>query len=79
MRKILEIKVLMDDGTDEKDRFDTTITMTGNPVDITSMALQAMYMLNKQFNKVLTDMPANAFWNCMVERMGERLLEESKK
>ena len=80
MNKVLEIKVIMTDRKDHNDSlFDTEIKMIGNPVDITAMAMQAMYMLNRQFNDAIKEVPKNAFWNCLVEQMGERLLEESKK
>ena len=78
MNKELVITVRMEKSYEKVD-YSTLIKMTGNPAEVTTMAMEAMYMLNKQFNDMLPDSPKNSFWNCMVEQMGERLLEESKK
>lgn len=62
------------------DSVNTTIVLNGSVVDVTAYACEAMYKINQQINAAIPERyPRNAFWNCVVERMGERLLEESEK
>jgi len=72
------LKITVEDLGDEL--VNTSIMLNGSVVDVTVYACEAMYKINQQINAAIPDgYPRNAFWNCVVERMGERLLEESKK
>lgn len=61
-------------------QYETMLYIAGPVTDVLQCTCEAMYKLNEQVDKCISDdMPKNFFWNTIVACVGERMLRESEK
>lgn len=61
------------------DAFTVNVMAMCDPISASEFMASAMFKLNKDINDVLPKDKKNFFWNRVVEIVGERMLEESKR